>query len=92
MGMMSEADMAALQNAQGAEASRLLTQMIEHHKGSAIMMAQQEVDNGQFPAAVEMAQHRVFSASGDRHDAGNVGQVARRGTRQRRAESAVAGW
>ena len=47
-GMMSEAVMAALQNAQGAEASRLfLTQMIAHHKG-AIMMAQQEIDNGQF--------------------------------------------
>lgn len=60
-GMMSEADMAALQNAQGAEARRLfLTQMIEHHKG-AIMMAQQEIDNGQFPAAVEMARNIVSS-------------------------------
>ena len=60
-GMMSEADMAALQNAQGAEASRLfLTQMIAHHKG-AIMMAQQEIDNGQFPAAVEMARNIVSS-------------------------------
>lgn len=34
--------------------------MIEHHKG-AIMMAQQEVDNGQFPAAVEMARNIVSS-------------------------------
>ncbi|MBU8811712.1 DUF305 domain-containing protein [Mycolicibacterium goodii] len=60
-GMMSEADMAALQNAQGAEASRLfMTQMIEHHKG-AIMMAQQEIDNGQFPAAVDMARNIVSS-------------------------------
>ena len=60
-GMMSEADMAALQNAQGAEASRLfLTQMIAHHKG-AIMMAQQEIDNGRFPAAVEMARNIVSS-------------------------------
>ena len=60
-GMMSEADMAALQNAQGADASRLfLTQMIAHHKG-AIMMAQQEIDNGQFPAAVEMARNIVSS-------------------------------
>jgi len=60
-GMMSEADMAALQNAQGAEASRLfLTQMIEHHEG-AIMMAQQEIDDGQFPAAVEMARNIVSS-------------------------------
>ncbi|BBY96471.1 DUF305 domain-containing protein (plasmid) [Mycobacterium gallinarum] len=54
-GMMSEGDMAALQNAQGGDAGRLfLTQMIEHHKG-AITMAQLEIDNGQFPAAVEMA-------------------------------------
>ncbi|NVN51443.1 DUF305 domain-containing protein [Mycolicibacterium hippocampi] len=60
-GMMSEADMAALQNAQGEEAARLfLTQMIEHHQG-AIMMAQQEIDNGQFPAAVEMAGNIVSS-------------------------------
>ncbi|MGK2901780.1 MAG: DUF305 domain-containing protein [Mycobacterium sp.] len=60
-GMMSAADMAALQNAQGAESSRLfLTQMIEHHKG-AIMMAQQEIDNGQFPAAVAMARNIVSS-------------------------------
>ncbi|MFI5506212.1 DUF305 domain-containing protein [Mycobacterium sp. NPDC051804] len=60
-GMMSDADMAALQNAQGAEASRLfLMQMIEHHKG-AIMMAQQEIDNGQFPAAMEMARNIVSS-------------------------------
>jgi len=60
-GMMSEADMAALQNAQGVEASRLfLTQMIEHHKG-AIMMAQEEIDIGQFPAAVEMARAIVSS-------------------------------
>lgn len=60
-GMMSEADMAALQNAQGAEAGRLfLEQMITHHEG-AIMMAQQEIDNGQFPAAVEMARNIVSS-------------------------------
>ena len=60
-GMMSEADMAALQNAQGAEASRLfLTQMIAHHRG-AIMMAQEEIEIGQFPAAVEMARAIVSS-------------------------------
>lgn len=58
-GMMSDEDMAALQNAQDAEASRLfLTQMIQHHDG-AIVMAQQEIDNGQFPGAVTMAQSIV---------------------------------
>jgi uncharacterized protein (DUF305 family) len=52
---MSDQDMAALQNAQGAEASRLfLSQMIQHHEG-ALMMAQQEIHDGQFPVAVTMA-------------------------------------
>ncbi len=60
-GMMSDADLAALQNAQGAEATRLfLTQMIAHHQG-AIMMAQREIDTGQFPAALEMARNIVSS-------------------------------
>ncbi|WP_395308853.1 DUF305 domain-containing protein [Mycobacterium sp. AMU20-3851] len=60
-GMMSEEDMAALQNAQGAEAGSLfLEQMIEHHEG-AVTMAQQEIDNGQFPAAVDMARSIVTS-------------------------------
>ncbi|NGP08741.1 DUF305 domain-containing protein [Rhodococcus sp. 14C212] len=54
-GMMSAEDMAALQNAEGVDASRLfLTQMIEHHRG-AIAMAQTEVDSGQNPDAVAMA-------------------------------------
>ena len=60
-GMMSEADMAALQNAQGTEAGKLfLEQMIKHHEG-AITMAQQEIDNGQFPDAVGMARTIVTS-------------------------------
>ncbi|HEX2286028.1 MAG TPA: DUF305 domain-containing protein [Mycobacterium sp.] len=60
-GMMSEQDMTALQNAQGVDASRLfLTQMIAHHEG-AITMAQDEIKNGQFPAAKEMAQSIVTS-------------------------------
>ncbi|WP_099021019.1 DUF305 domain-containing protein [Mycolicibacterium palauense] len=60
-GMMSQQDMSALQNAQGVEASRLfLTQMIQHHNG-AIMMAQMEIQGGQFPPAVEMA--RSISSS-----------------------------
>lgn len=54
-GMMSQEDMAALQNAQGVEASKLfLTQMITHHEG-AITMAQNEIKDGQYPAAVELA-------------------------------------
>jgi uncharacterized protein (DUF305 family) len=55
-GMMSAEDMAALQNAQGVEASKLfLTQMIEHHQG-AITMAQTEIDSGQSHPAITLAQ------------------------------------
>lgn len=54
-GMVSETDMTALRNAQGAEAAKLyLTHMIAHHEG-AITMAQDEIKDGQYPAAVEMA-------------------------------------
>jgi len=60
-GMMSPADMTALQNAQGAEANRLfLTQMIEHHQG-AISMAQNEIENGQYAPAVDLARIIVSS-------------------------------
>ena len=54
-GMMSEQDMSALKDAQGVDASKLfLTQMIAHHEG-AITMAQSEIKDGQYPAAVAMA-------------------------------------
>jgi uncharacterized protein (DUF305 family) len=60
-GMMSGADMTALQNAQGAEASKLfLTQMIAHHEG-AITMAQTEIKDGQYPPAVDLAHAIVTS-------------------------------
>ncbi|AGB25024.1 hypothetical protein Mycsm_04804 [Mycobacterium sp. JS623] len=58
-GMMSNADMTALTNAQGVEASKLfLTQMIAHHEG-AITMAQKEIKDGQYPAAIELAKSIV---------------------------------
>jgi uncharacterized protein (DUF305 family) len=60
-GMMSEEDMAALQNAQGVEASKLyLTQMVKHHEG-AISMAQKEITDGQFPDTVALARSIVTS-------------------------------
>ncbi|ROS48313.1 DUF305 domain-containing protein [Frigoribacterium sp. ACAM 257] len=60
-GMMSESDMTALDDAEGTDASRLfLEQMTEHHKG-AVDMAQQEVDGGENPDAVEMAKNIVES-------------------------------
>jgi uncharacterized protein (DUF305 family) len=54
-GMMSAAEMEALENAQGVEASKLfLTGMIKHHQG-ALTMARDEIKNGQFPKAVALA-------------------------------------
>jgi uncharacterized protein (DUF305 family) len=54
-GMMSHADMTALNDAQGVDAAKLfLTQMIAHHEG-AITMAQSEIKDGQYPPAIEMA-------------------------------------
>src|SRR5690606_39506355 len=53
--ILSEQDMQALSDAQGTEAARLfLNQMIAHHEG-AIDMAQTEIEDGQFPDAVQMA-------------------------------------
>ncbi|MEO9249365.1 DUF305 domain-containing protein [Citricoccus nitrophenolicus] len=58
-GMMSEEDMAALEEAQGAEAARLyLEQMTAHHEG-AVDMAQDQVDNGQNPQAVQLAEQVI---------------------------------
>ena len=55
-GMMTDDDMAALEAADGVAASSLfLDQMIEHHEG-AIAMAQTELDEGQNPDALELAQ------------------------------------
>ena len=60
-GMMSGDDMTALQNAQGAQASKLfLTQMIAHHEG-AVTMAQSEIKDGQYAAAKELARSIVTS-------------------------------
>jgi uncharacterized protein (DUF305 family) len=64
-GMMSEDDMQALEDAEGAEAGRLfLEQMIDHHEG-AIEMAQTEVDNGDHEGAVEMAGNIVSSQTSE---------------------------
>lgn len=64
-GMMTEEDMQDLEAATGPDASRLfLEQMIEHHNG-AIMMAQDQVDDGQNPDAVALAQKIVDDQSAE---------------------------
>ncbi|STX07125.1 DUF305 domain-containing protein [Kocuria rosea] len=58
-GMMSEEDMSALEDAQGAGAAQLyLEQMTVHHEG-AVEMAQDQVEQGQNPQAVELARQVV---------------------------------
>jgi uncharacterized protein (DUF305 family) len=60
-GMMSDADMQEFAAAEGTEAEQLfLRQMIEHHTG-AIEMAQSEIDDGENPDAVEMAEGIVVT-------------------------------
>jgi uncharacterized protein (DUF305 family) len=53
--------MTALKGALGVDASKLfLTQMIAHHEG-AITMAQTEIKDGQYPAAIELSKSIVTS-------------------------------
>ncbi|GAA1656104.1 MULTISPECIES: DUF305 domain-containing protein [Microbacterium] len=60
-GMMSDTDMQALEDATGAQASRVfLEQMIVHHEG-AIDMAQTEVDNGQNADVIALAEAIIAS-------------------------------
>lgn len=64
-GMMSDEDLAALQAADGPEASRLfLEQMIVHHEG-AVEMAQAQVDDGSDTDAVELAQRIIDAQTGE---------------------------
>ncbi|MCU1631450.1 MAG: hypothetical protein JWM61_102 [Micrococcaceae bacterium] len=55
-GMLSERQMSELESAEGVEASRIfLESMTAHHEG-AIGMARNEIENGQNPEAVELAE------------------------------------
>jgi uncharacterized protein (DUF305 family) len=64
-GMMSEADLAELDDAEGEDAGRLfLTQMIEHHEG-AVAMARTELEQGEHAGAREMARAIVDSQSAE---------------------------
>jgi uncharacterized protein (DUF305 family) len=54
-GMMDEQQMRLLEDTAGPDAARLyLEQMIHHHRG-AVVMAQNEVDNGHNPEAIALA-------------------------------------
>jgi uncharacterized protein (DUF305 family) len=54
-GMLPDQDIAALQNAQGVDATKkFLTEMIECHEGT-IAMAEDEIKDGQYPPAVALA-------------------------------------
>lgn len=71
-GMMSDDDLAALQAADGPEASRLfLEQMIVHHEG-AVEMAQAQVDDGSNPDAVELAQKIIDDQSDEIQEMKNL--------------------
>lgn len=60
-GMMTQADMDALDKATGAQAAELfLTGMVKHHQG-AVTMAQTELDQGQNPDAKTLAQNIITS-------------------------------
>ena len=55
-GMLSEEDLQQLSDAPGPEAAELfLNQMIAHHEG-AVAMAEDQVENGKYPPAVDLAQ------------------------------------
>lgn len=54
-GMMSDEDMSALEDATGVDAEKLfLEQMMQHHEG-AVEMAKTEINAGQNPDAIELA-------------------------------------
>lgn len=71
-GMMSEEDLANLESATGAEVNRLfLEQMIMHHEG-AVAMAQDQVDNGQNPDAVALAEDIVTTQEAEIATMGSI--------------------
>jgi uncharacterized protein (DUF305 family) len=64
-GMMSDGDMSELESASDADAGRIfLEQMIQHHEG-AIDMATDQVEDGQNPDAVTLAQNIITSQTAE---------------------------
>ncbi|MBB3667775.1 DUF305 domain-containing protein [Garicola koreensis] len=64
-GMMSEDDLENLESAEGDEASRLfLDQMIIHHEG-AVSMAEEHLETGQNPEALELSENVISDQSAE---------------------------
>lgn len=63
--MMSDDEMAELEDASGAELDKMfLEMMIRHHEG-AISMAEAEVEDGEYPDAIELAEKIVDDQSAE---------------------------
>jgi len=60
-GMMSDEDMASLKSATGVDASRLFLEQMTVHHSSAIQMAQMEMESGENPDSIDLAQTIVDS-------------------------------
>ncbi len=64
-GMMSDADMAALGKATGAEFDKMWVQMMTRHHTGAIAMANTEIKDGQYADAKALAQRIVTSQTAE---------------------------
>jgi len=65
MGMMSDAEMAALGNATGTEFDKMWVDMMTRHHTSAIEMANTEIKDGQYADAKALAQRIVTSQTAE---------------------------
>ena len=67
-GMVPKDEIKALKEASGKEAAKLfLEQMITHHEG-AVDMAETEINEGSYPAAIDLAQDIVKSQNDEIHE------------------------
>ncbi|SDI86117.1 Uncharacterized conserved protein, DUF305 family [Arthrobacter subterraneus] len=55
-GMMTEDELAELEAAEGDEAARMFLESMTAHHNGAVEMAQEEIENGQYPDAIALAE------------------------------------
>jgi uncharacterized protein (DUF305 family) len=55
-GMMTEDELAGLEAAEGDEAARMFLESMTAHHNGAVEMAQEEIENGQYPDAIALAE------------------------------------